>query len=167
MAILCSWIRRQLTAQADGELSGVAARSVRFHLARCRACAAECSALERSVAEQRKLLRAVAGGADIDADHLWSGVRRRLAAEPPQGAVRKPTVRIVLACAGAAAVFLVAARLLDPVWISIGLEKPPRKLAEEPELFIDYSLFEHLETIENLDRPARSPASGPEVRSRG
>jgi anti-sigma factor RsiW len=167
MAILCSWIRRQLTAHADDELSGAAARLVRRHLAGCRGCVAERAAIGRSVADQRELLRAAAGEADVDADLLWSGVRRRLAAEPPRDAIRKPAVRLVLASAGAAAVLLVAARLLDPLWISVGLEDPPRKLAEEPELFVDYTLFEHLEAIENLDTPARSPGPGGGLRSRG
>jgi hypothetical protein len=66
--------------------------------------------------------------------------------------------RLVLASAAGAIVLVLAVRLLNPVWIVLGIESPPAELADSPDLFRDYQLFEHLDAIENLDRVQDSDA---------
>jgi anti-sigma factor RsiW len=157
----CRSIEADLTAYVDGELAGWRAAWIRRHLNRCSVCAGQVRSIERSVAVQRRLLAAYAGAQRVDADEIWGRMRHRLKEPLIAGAPRQrlrwaPSTRLVLAAATAcavAAVFL--SRVLDPWLIAVGIEDPPRVLAEKPELFLEYRLFEHLEAIERIDLPEK------------
>jgi anti-sigma factor RsiW len=168
----CRWIRDELTAHADGELRGWRAAWVRRHLSRCADCGREAAVIERSVARQRRVLPALVQE-PVEADDLWRRVRVRLDDSPrtePEPRERRwaPTRRLVLAAAAACVlVAVLLARPLDPWLIAVGIEDPPRPVAEKPELFVDYPLFEHLDAIEQLDRLERKGGAQERGRQRG
>jgi len=147
----CWLIRRDLTALVDDELAPRRAAAVRTHLEHCSACAARHRDIERGVAQQRQLLPLAVGLADVAADPLLQRISRRARAEsePSRRLWWQPVA--VAATAVAALVVVAFLGLLDPVLIAMGFEDPPNLVAEQPELFRDYALFEYLDALENFD----------------
>jgi anti-sigma factor RsiW len=161
----CGWIEPEITALADAELPAWRAALVRRHLRSCAACAERQTEVERSVAAQRRALPQVLHGVCPPADLMLAEVHRRLRRAEPEPQVRRVSAmrpRLVWASAAGVIVFVLALRLLNPVWIVLGIESPPPVLEEQPDLFRDYQLFEHLDAIENLDRipQGEGPDSG-------
>ena len=90
------------------------------------------------------------GPVDVASGILLGNVRERLDHEP---AVRRWLLQPAM-MGGLAVVSAVIATylgLLDPVFISVGFEKPPEIVAEQPELFRDYVFFERLDALEHFD----------------
>ena len=148
----CRWVEGDSSALADGQLPQWRASWVRRHLRSCPDCARRQAAVERSVAAERDLLPLLLRPAEVPADDMWLALRRKIAAEPEVETARSFRPRFVLASAVGVAVVFLALRVLNPVWIALGIERPPEQVSESPELFLDYELFEHLPVIENLDR---------------
>lgn len=148
----CRWFERELTALADGQLPAWRGAWARRHLLSCRACAARQAETESAVAAQRRLLPRLMPSSDVPMEEMLRRVRLRLAAEPELEVRRQLRPRLVLASAAGIIAVVLAFRVLNPVWIAIGIESPPEQLTEKPELFRDYQLFEHLPAIENFDR---------------
>jgi anti-sigma factor RsiW len=157
-----------LTALIDGELRAGRAERVRAHLEGCARCAAERAASERSVAEQRRCLAASAGGEVAAVDRMFAAVRRRMIAEEPEPVPHRVRLGLAGAALAGALLVLAVARFSRPALIAFGLEQPPKAVAEKPELFLDYSLFEHLDELEHFDtvekmlppRSSRRPSRG-------
>jgi hypothetical protein len=146
----CWFFRRDLTALVDGELSPGRAAAVRTHLAGCATCAALHQDIEAHVARQQQLVSLAFGPVDVASGILLGNVRERLDHEP---AVRRWLLQPAM-MGGLAVVSAVIATylgLLDPVFISVGFEKPPEIVAEQPELFRDYVFFERLDALEHFD----------------
>jgi anti-sigma factor RsiW len=157
--MLCRWVDSEITALADGERTGWRAALARRHLASCGRCAARRAETERSVDRQRHLLPRVLFSTDVPTDAMFAEVTRRLGAEPVALPVeRQYRPRLIFASAAGAIVLVLALRLLNPVWIVLGIESPPPRLADAPDLFRDYELFQHLDLIENLDQVPDSDA---------
>jgi len=149
----CRSIEPDVTALVDGELPAWRAWRARRHLRSCSECTASVAETERAVAAQHRLMASLLSSPAVPADEMFRKVRVRLAEDDgsPE-AHRRLRPRLVLASAvGVVAVFL-ALRVMNPVWIALGIETPPEQLSERPELFLDYDMFEHLPVIENLDR---------------
>jgi anti-sigma factor RsiW len=160
----CWWIRRDLTALIDGELKEHRVTAVRDHLARCAACAREHGELDATVARLRQHLPVLFGAVEVAAEPLLRQVRRQMneKSSPPAVSWLKQPVAVAAIVAATLVLFTVAG-VLEPVLIAMGVQNPPEVLVEEPEMFRDYAMFEHLEAIENfdavLDLPIRKPAN--------
>ena len=176
--MLCGWVETEITALADGERTGWRAALLRRHLASCSACAARRAEIEGAVETQRRLLPRVLFSPDVPTDAMFAEVTRRLRVEAKPDAApvaRQFRPRLILASAAGAIVLVLALRLLNPVWIVLGIESPPARLADTPDLFRDYELFQHLDLIENLDQMPDSdapdtdspPAQGDQLPVRG
>jgi anti-sigma factor RsiW len=155
----CWFFRRDLTALVDRELSPVRAAAVRAHLVRCAECTALHQAIEANVTAQSQLLPLAFGPTDVASGVMLRNLHERL---PVEGVVdlpdqEHPVRRWFLQPAAmgtiAVATVIIATLLgvLDPVFISVGFEDPPEVVAERPELFRDYVIFENLDALEHFD----------------
>ncbi len=166
-SLSCWWTRRQLTALIDGELPAGRAERVRAHLGRCDRCAAERAASQNSVAEQRRWLAAAAAGEVVSVDRMFAAMRRQIA-EKAEPEPRRARLGLVGAALAGVLLVLAAARFSRPALIAFGLEQPPKAVVEKPELFLDYSLFEHLDALEHFDTVEKvAPPSSSAQPSRG
>lgn len=161
----CRWAQRDLTALVDRELTPSRARRVRRHVDRCEACAEQLAGLQQTVRRQRELLSRLneaAPEAPVDAmlRRLRSEIREPEATQQARRWWLSP--QIVAAVAASAVAVLGLLRLSEPLLVAVGLEDPPEIVAEKPDLFVDYTLFEHLDTIEHLE-----VGSAPPTDSRG
>ncbi len=147
----CWWFRRDLTALADGELSPVRAKAIRTHLDRCPDCQVLWTQIERSVGQQRELLAGALAVGDLAVDPMLREVRLRLDDDsaPARRWFWQPALITGVAVVGL--VLVTALGLFTPLLIAVGLEAPPEQVAQQPELFRDYPLFEHLEALEYFD----------------
>ncbi len=162
----CWWFRRDLTALVDGELSPTRAAAVRSHLFHCPHCAAFQEEVARCVAQQRRLLALVAETADIDAERLGRSLAARLDKErvPPRRWALASRLAVAAAVAGA---LLVLVPALNPLLIAAGVADPPPVVAEKPDLFRDYTLFEHLDALEHFETVQAVPLETPETAPNG
>jgi hypothetical protein len=155
----CWFFRRDLTALVDRELSPVRAAAVRAHLARCAACTALHQAIEANITAQSQLVPLAFGPTDVASGVMLQNLHERL---PIEGQLdmpdQEPPVRpwfFQPAAMGAIAVATVIIAtflgVLDPVFIAVGFEDPPELVAERPELFRDYVIFENLDALEHFD----------------
>lgn len=155
----CWFFRRDLTALVDRELSPVRAAAVRAHLARCASCAALHQAIEANVTVQSQLMPLAFGPADVAGGVMLRNLHERL---PVDGLVDMPDAdnpvrrwffQPVAMGTIAVATVIIATFLgvLDPVFISVGFEDPPEVVAQQPELFRDYVIFENLDALEHFD----------------
>lgn len=153
----CSAIREELTALADGALTGGADAVVRAHVAGCGDCAAELSGIQATVDLSRRVL----------VDELptlrpgfETRLRARLAEETERGRSRARWWRPAFVGALVAASVLLMARSVggpSAVLVPLGIQAPPKKVAEKPVLFKDYEIIEHLEELENFETVIQTP----------
>lgn len=146
----CWFIRRDLTAFVDRELSASRADAVRVHLAQCAACTELHRAIEATVSKQHQLVPVAFAATDVASGALLRQVRARLDSEP---VARRWVLQPALMGTLAAVAVIIATYLgvLDPVFIAVGFENPPEVVAEQPELFRDYAFFERLDALEHFD----------------
>jgi anti-sigma factor RsiW len=155
----CWFFRRDLTALVDRELSPARAAAVQAHLTGCAACAALHEDIAASVTVQSQLIPLAFGPTDVASGAMLQRLRERL---PVEGLAEMPEVESPVrrwffqpAAMGtiAVATVIVATMLgvLDPVFISVGFENPPEVVAEQPELFRDYVIFENLDALQHFD----------------
>jgi len=148
----CWHVRRDLTALTDGELSPRRLSAVRGHLERCPDCRAAWEDTERSVDLQRRLLASAFEVRDLAVDPMLREVKLRLDDDGSTSTRRwfwSPALITAAAVMGLVMVSVLG--LFTPLLVAVGLEDPPEQVAQQPELFRDYPLFEHLETLENFD----------------
>lgn len=161
----CRWVQNDLTALVDGELSAPRARRVRRHVDRCAACARELARLQRTIRRQREWLPRLDDAVrETPVDVMLQRVRRQIRQPEPLPESRRwwLSPQFVAAVAASAVAVFGLLRLSEPLLVAVGLEDPPEIVAEKPELFRDYTLFEHLDTIEHLE-----VGSAPPTGSRG
>lgn len=145
----CRWIQRDLTALIDEELSPSRAQRVRRHVVGCEACRNRLAALERVVHQQSELLPLLGAAVQAPTEEM---LRRVRAGIRPEQEVRRWWLSPQFVAAVAASIVAVFGllRISQPFLMAVGLEDPPEIVVENPELFRDYSLFEHLDAIERL-----------------
>jgi len=148
----CWRVRRDLTALADGELSPRRGAAVRGHLEQCSDCRALWQETQRAVQLQQRLMPGAFEVLDLAVDPMLREVRLRLD-DDGSGQMRRwfwhPAVITAAAAVGLMMVSVLG--LFNPLLVAVGLEEPPEEVAQRPELFRDYPLFEHLEALENFD----------------
>lgn len=156
----CRRVQRDLTALVDGELAAWRSKLVRRHLDGCPTCREELAAVERAVLRQRELLPLLDDAGPIPIDAMLRRVRQGVQQQDPEPVRRRswliPPV-IAAATAGGVLVFGLL-RWSVPILVTVGLEEPPEVVAEKPDLFRDYTLFENFDTIEHLERGSTAPA---------
>lgn len=160
--VRCWWVRRDLTALIDGELKEYRAAAVREHLARCAGCAREHAELDATVAKLRQRLPALFAGLEVAAEPLLRRVRRQVSeagTSRPASWFKQPAA--VAAVVAATLLLFAVAGVLEPVLIAVGVQDPPEVLVEQPEMFRDYAMFEHLDAIENFDAVLNLPIRKP------
>ncbi len=158
MPLWCWTIRRDLTALVDDELRAARAAAVRAHLERCVDCVALYRDIEEGVAQQREILPLLASPADVAVESVLRQLTHRAVDESERNRRRWWQPAVVGATAVATLVIVARLGLLDPVLIAVGFEDPPEVVAEQPELFRDYALFEYLDAWEHFE-DIRNPAS--------
>ena len=167
----CRRVRAELSAWIDGALPSRPAQRVRRHLAVCPGCAAEAEELRSAIAWQRQVLPAVLATCEpdvpllqvrmeqaIDSERLVNGGKRR--ARMWIRGWRRGLLGPLAAAAAAATVLLILVSLLggpSAVLIPLGIESPPPAVARQPELFMDYSLIQHLDALEHFDTVESTP----------
>jgi anti-sigma factor RsiW len=146
-----------LTALLDGELAAPHAERVRHHVDGCPECRDQLASLERTVRRQRDLLPRLSGVAELPVDEMLRRVRGAMDERQVQ---RRwwMTPQIVVGAAACAVLVFAFLRSSEPLLVAVGLEDPPEIVAEKPDLFRDYTLFENFDTIEHLEVGAASPA---------
>jgi anti-sigma factor RsiW len=148
----CWFIRRDLTALVDGELSASRVAAVRRHLTDCAECTQLHRAIEAAVAKQHQLMPLAFGATEeVTSSALLRRVHERLDDDEPVARrwfLQPATVGTVAVVAAIIATFV---GVLDPVFIAVGFEEPPEVVAEQPELFRDYAFFERIEALEHFD----------------
>lgn len=163
----CWWFRRDLTALVDGELRSARAAGVRFHLARCQRCAALQEEIARCVAQQRRVLALVGETAGVNTEQLGRSLQARLD-EDRIGSHRWGLAsRLAVAAAAGGLAIFISLRALDSVLIAAGVADPPPVVAEKPDLFRDYALFEHLDALEHFETVQAVPLEKPETAPNG
>src|SRR5262245_45121620 len=147
----CWWFQRDLTALADGELSPRRAEAVRAHVAGCGECQPLLDQITHSIGVQRKLMPRLLSVTDLAVDPMLREVRLRLDDDsaPARRWIWQPALITGVAAVGLVLVSVLG--LFTPLLVAVGLEEPPEQVAQQPELFRDYPLFEHLEALENFD----------------
>ncbi len=151
----CSDIRKDLTALADGALTGAEAERLRDHLQTCGDCRRELRSIERTVHIQQSALALPLPELSLGFE---TRLRQKLAeaneVSPGWAAwlawIWKP---LAVAAVTATAILVAAGPLGGPstVLVPLGLQSPPPKLAKETELFQDYPIIEHLDEFENFE----------------
>lgn len=156
----CWTIRRDLTALVDAELAPRRDAAVRAHLDRCGDCAERYRDADKGVMQQRELLPLAAGLADVPVESLLRQVTRRTVNDSERFRRQWWQPAAVAAMAAVALVVVTGFGLLDPALIAVGLQDPPEVVAEQPELFRDYALFEYLDALEHFDDIRNPPPRG-------
>jgi hypothetical protein len=82
---------------------------------------------------------------------MWRRVRKDMREQSEDRQHWWLTPQIVAAVAASAVVVLGLLRLSEPLLVAIGVEDPPEIVIEKPDLFRDYTMFEHLDAIEHLE----------------
>jgi len=157
----CWRVRRDLTALADGELSARRSAAIRGHVEQCDDCRAVWEETERAVQLQRQLVPGVFAVRDLAVDPMLREVRLRLdddGSGPAKWWFWHPA--LITAAAVLSVVMVSVLGLFNPLLVAVGLEEPPEQVAQQPELFRDYPLFEHLEALENFDTLQSGSDSG-------
>ena len=161
----CWWFQRDLTALVDGELPWARAARVRFHVSHCPRCAALQVKIARCVAQQQRLLPFAGQIAGVDIERLLGGIRARLGEEPAPSRRWGLVPRLAVAATAAALAILVLLRALDSMLMAAGIADPPPVVAEKPDLFRDYTLFEHFDALEHFETvqavPLEEPGAAP------
>jgi len=173
----CSTIRENLTAWADGELSGRWRQRVETHLERCPVCHQQASELHSVVRRHERVLRRAVAIDPVDAHRLLGGVRRALAAqdlagiEPRISWVRRWILRpLPLAVAASLLLTITLTEVAggpDDVLVPLGVKDPPAEVSKKPVMFRDYAIIEQLEVLENFDTVVVEPLDDTQIFERG
>ena len=151
----CAETRDELTALADGQLPSREAAVIRAHVGNCRDCTAELSGIEAAIGLSRTLL---AEELPVLRPGFDTRLRARLeeAAAPRRRSWWRPFLVGSMATAG---VLLMARSVGGPtaVLVPLGIQAPPKKVAEKPVLFKDYEIIEHLDELENFETVIQTP----------
>lgn len=152
----CAEAREELTALVDGALDAAPAEAVRRHLRGCAACAAELAAVEEAVAFSRE--------AFAELPELRPGFETRLRARLAEAAAAPPWYRrlwrpLFVGALASLGVLVVARSVGGPssVLVPLGIQAPPKKVAEKPALYKDYEIIEHLDELENFETVIQTP----------
>ena len=152
----CAEAREELTALADGALEAAEADAVRRHVRGCAACAAELAAIEEAVAFTRE--------AFTELPELRPGFETRLRARLEEATAAPSWYRrlwrpLFVGALASLGVLLVARSVGGPssVLVPLGIQAPPKKVAEKPVLFKDYEIIEHLDELENFETVIQTP----------
>jgi anti-sigma factor RsiW len=154
----CRWVQRDLTALVDGELAAKRAERVRRHVGHCETCTDLLAGLEQTVRRQREVLPLLNDAVETPVDDMLRRVRRGMREQAEERHRWWLTPQVVAAVAASAVAVLGLLRFSEPLLVAAGLEDPPEIVVEKPDLFRDYTLFEHLDTIEHLEVGSTSPA---------
>ena len=153
----CSQAREELTALVDGALEPAEAEVLRRHLDGCAACTHELAGIEHTVALTRDAL------AELPA--LRPGFDTRLRARLDEvRAAPRPWYRLAwrpffVGALATAGVLLMARSVGGPsaVLVPLGIQSPPKKVAEKPVLYTDYAIIERLDELENFETVIQTP----------
>jgi hypothetical protein len=85
-------------------------------------------------------------------DEMLRRVRRVMREQSEEQRRWWMTPQVIAAVAASAVAVFGLLRLSEPLLVAIGVENPPEVVIEKPELFRDYTLFEHFDAIERLGR---------------
>jgi anti-sigma factor RsiW len=154
----CRWIQRDLTALVDGELSASRTERVRQHVDHCESCAELLAGVEQTVWRQREFLPLLNGTVETPVEDMLRRVRKGMQEHSEERHRWWLAPQVVAAIAASAVAVLGLLRLSEPLLVAVGLEDPPEIVVEKPDLFLDYTLFEHLDTIERLEVGSAPPA---------
>ena len=154
--MLCSEAREELTALADGALETAPAEAVRRHVRGCTSCAAELAAIEEAVAFTRE--------AFAELPELRPGFETRLRARLAEAAAAPSWYRrlwrpLFVGALASVGVLVMARSVGGPsaVLVPLGIQAPPKKVAEKPVLYKDYEIIEHLDELENFETVIQTP----------
>jgi hypothetical protein len=117
----------------------------------CQACAALFADLEGAVRRQRELLPLLNDAVQTSPDEMLRRVRTGMREQSEDRRHWWLTPQIVAAVAASAVAVFGLLRLSEPLLVAIGVEDPPEIVIEKPDLFRDYTMFEHLDAIEHLE----------------
>lgn len=152
----CAEAREELTALVDGALVASEARAVRDHVRDCAACAAELAAVQAAVDFSRDAFG--------ELPELRPGFETRLRARLAEAAAAPSWTRrfwrpLFVGALATAGVLLMARSVGGPsaVLVPLGIQAPPKKVAEKPVLFKDYQIIEHLDELENFETVIQTP----------